>query len=139
MKAQRLGKLEQQRQSLERDFRDAQVEALKGCAGGRWCLFERNKGLLPAHLEARYLPESVARMDDLGEQVAQARVSLGYTELPELVRLRELRRAAHAGNALGEPRQAQVWLDEIAKGSDLIASPEGREGAVALSEHNPKD
>jgi len=139
VKAQRFEKLEQQRQSLERDFHDALVEALKECAGGRWGLFERNKGRLSAHLETRYLPKSVERVDDLGEQVAHARVSLGYTELPELVRLRELRRVAHAGNALGEPSQAQVWLDEIAKRSDFIASPEGRGGAVALSEHNPKD
>jgi len=126
VKAQRLEKLEQQRQSLERDFHHALVEALRECANGRWGLFERNKGLLPAHLERRSLPDWVTKVNDLGEQVTTVRISLGYEELPALVRLDALRRVPNAGNAIGEQRQAQTWLEEIENEPSLSLSPEGR-------------
>ncbi len=113
MKAQRLEKLERERESLERDFHDALVEALRECADGKWGLFAQNKGLLPPHLETRYRPESVTRLEELGELVAAIRTALGYSDLTEIVRLRELRRATNRGNALGEQRQARIWLDEI--------------------------
>lgn len=134
MKAQRLDKLEQQRESLERDFRDALVEALRECADGRWGLFERNKGLLPTHLERHLVPDSVTKVNDLAEQVSAVRMTLGYSELPELLHLEALRRVPNAGNAVGEQRQAKTWLKQIENDSNLGLSPEGRGDLTATSQ-----
>src|SRR6218665_2029053 len=84
--AQRIDKLEREREALEGEYRDALVVALRECATGAWGLFERNKGTLPPALEARSERLLVRRVDELGAEVTASRQALGYIEAYPLIK-----------------------------------------------------
>jgi len=112
-KAQRIDKLERERETLEGEYRDALVEALHECANGRWGLFEQNKGLLPAALEARLTPQSVTRLAELTEQISAVRQTLGYVEPFALSAQLDAYRKQRGAHKLGEQRLATQFLQDL--------------------------
>ncbi|WP_133117231.1 hypothetical protein [Mesorhizobium sanjuanii] len=111
--AKREAALEKERQSLETAYFDALLVALRDCADGRWGLFRQNEGTLPPYLEDRHLPESARRLDAIGDELVSVREKMGFTDLfAPMQRLVELR-AEQGSNRPGEPRLAQMFLNEL--------------------------
>jgi len=111
--ARREEALEKDRQSLETAYFDALLVALRDCADGRWGLFGQNEGTLPAYLEERHLPESARRLDAIGDELVAVREKMGFADLfAPMQRLVELR-AEQGSNRPGEPRMAQMFLNEL--------------------------
>ncbi|TPK64634.1 hypothetical protein FJV83_10730 [Mesorhizobium sp. WSM4307] len=111
--AKREASLDKERQSLEAAYTDALILALGDCARGRWGLFHQNSGIVPAHLEERHMPESAKQLERIGIELASVRERLGFADMfAPMQRLNELR-AAHGPNQPGEPRLAQMFLDEL--------------------------
>ena len=111
--AKREAALERERQSLEAAYSAALLIALRDCAAGKWGLFGQNEGTLPASLESRLLPESAKRLAANGDELVTVREKLGFADLfGPMQRLAELR-AERGPNQPGEPRLAQMLLDEL--------------------------
>ncbi|MBZ9763537.1 hypothetical protein LB553_22030 [Mesorhizobium sp. CA8] len=111
--AKREAALEKERQSLEAAYSAALLVALRDCADGRWGLFGQNEGTLPASLESRYLPESAKRLAAIGDELVAVREEMGFVDLfAPMQRLAELR-TERGPNRPGEPRLAQMFLDEL--------------------------
>jgi hypothetical protein len=94
---------------LEAEYRSKLIAALRECASGRWGLFGHNDHL------SRKAPvvEAVQELEELGRDLdaLRARIDLGPFPLHE----RFLAVRGPVGpNAVGEPKQAQAWLAELA-------------------------
>lgn len=111
--AQRIDKLEREREALEGEYRDTLVAALRECAGGSWGLFERNKGTLPPTMEARFERPLVRRVDELAAEVTASRQGLGYTEPHPLIKQLDTYRRQRGSNQLGEQRLAMQFLQDL--------------------------
>jgi hypothetical protein len=108
-------KQERKLKFLEENYGDVLIVALKDCAGGRWGLFGQNdRSLTHIGLHARkaHIPE-LDQLFALGEQIDQLRQELGYSDaFPLHARLLQLRASNHP-NSPGEPKLAQLWLNEL--------------------------
>ncbi|UYY59761.1 hypothetical protein [Sphingomonas sp. S2-65] len=109
-KADRLARLDARRAELESEYGEALVAALRTTAAGKWGLFD-HKG--DRAMRAAAAPV-VDDLNALGEAIDEARDQLG---LPPYVLHQEFvaSRGPVGPEAMGEPKQAQAWLDRLAE------------------------
>lgn len=108
-RADRLARLDDLRLEQETEYRTALIEALRRTAAGKWGLFD--------HQADRKTRASIApvidHLEELGDAIDAARDQLGLP--PFGLRQQFLKSRGPVGpQAMGEPRQAQAWLDRLA-------------------------
>jgi len=103
----RAARLEAEIASLEAEFRRKLVAALRDCANGRWGLFGQND-----HVQEAYSRE-VEELLELGASIEELRRKVGISEPFELYDAFRAKRGWKGENALGEPRLAKEWLNEL--------------------------
>jgi len=107
-KADRLAKLDDARIALEAEYLELLIIALKETAAGRRGLFE--------HKKDKGVREKAAPMidaiDELGADINRMRETLDIEPFP-LHREFELSRGPVKSSAVGEPKQAQAWLEKL--------------------------
>jgi hypothetical protein len=97
---------------LENDFRPRLLSCLRECAGGRYGLFGQNDG--PGM--ARYSQwDEAEELKEIAVEIREIRAEFGQpnSQVDEFLRLCSLR----GSNVPGEPKLANVFLDEILKSS----------------------
>ncbi|WHO40780.1 hypothetical protein PMI04_009410 [Sphingobium sp. AP49] len=107
-KADRLERMDNRRAELETEYGEVLVAALRATAAGSWGLFDHNKDRAA---RARVAPV-IAALEELAEQIDDLRDRLGV----EPFALHQQFLAARgpvASSAVGEPKQAQAWLDQL--------------------------
>jgi len=107
-KADRLERMDKRRADLEIDYRAALIEALRVTAAGQWGLFGHNKDK-QARTKAAPLVDGLV---ELAEEIDDLRLQLDmecFTLHQEFLAARGPVRA----DAVGEPKQAQAWLDRL--------------------------
>jgi hypothetical protein len=109
-KADRLERLDARRAHLETEYTEALVEALRVTAAGKWGLFGHNADKLARASTAPVL-ENLA---ELGEAIDGMRETL-FMEPFELHREFLASRGPVDSQSVGEPKQAQAWLDRLTK------------------------
>ena len=116
-KADRLERLDTRRAELEADYGEALIAALRKTAGGAWGLFE--------HRQDRQAREKIApviaELCELGETIDDMRAQLGIAPFA-LHHDFLASRGPVASNAVGEPKQAQAWLERLG----VAATGDGR-------------
>lgn len=108
-KADRLARLDDRRAELEADYTAALIAALRETAAGKWGLFghQRDKAA-----QKRVAP-IIAELDELADEIDAARDQLAMPPF-DLHREFLAARGPVGPEAVGEPRQAQAWLDRLA-------------------------
>jgi hypothetical protein len=110
-KADRLERLDTRRADLEAEYTEALIAALRVTAAGKWGLFDHNADKATRKATAPVI-EALA---ELGEAIDAAREQL-FMEPFELQRQFLAARGPVDSQAVGEPKQAQAWLDRLTKG-----------------------
>jgi transposase len=109
-RADRLERLDAQRVALEAEYQESLTEALRATAGGKWGLFGHNEQ--PG--KAAIVPAEVEHLIDLGEAIGSMRERLMLE--PFALHAKFLAsRGRVKSDAVGEPKQAQAWLDRMAE------------------------
>lgn len=109
VKADRLARLDHRRLELEAEYAAALIRALHTTASGKWGLFDHNGD--------RWSRAAVAPVVDSLNAVSQAinevreRLAMPSYELHQEFLAS---RGPVGAQAVGEPEQAQVWLDRLA-------------------------
>jgi len=111
-KADRLERLDNLRIEQEAEYKTALVEALRVTAGGKWGLFDHNAD---RHNRAAAAP-MVESLNELGEAIDRARERLDMPPF-DLHQQFLASRGPVNSQAVGEPKQAQAWLDRLAADS----------------------
>jgi len=110
-KADRLERLDTRRADLEAEYTPALVAALRVTAAGKWGLF--------GHTADRAARTAVApvleTLGDLADTIDKAREQL-FMEPFDLHRRFLAARGPVDSQAVGEPKQAQAWLDDLTAG-----------------------
>lgn len=110
-KAKRLERLDDRRIELEAEYHEALIAALRVTAGGQWGLF--------GHTQDRHSRALAAPMVDqfcaLGEDIDAMREELSLEPFALHAEFLAARGPVSA-HAVGEPKQAQAWLDRLGKG-----------------------
>ena len=107
-RADRLERAERLREQLEGEYRQHLVAALQNAAAGQWGLFDHQQD---RHARARIAP-TIERLSDLAEEIGGQRSLLGM----EPFALHQTFLAARGpvkSNAVGEPKQARAWLEQL--------------------------
>ena len=110
-KIDRLARLDAQRIEMEAEYRLALIAALTRTAAGHWGLFDHQN-----HQRTRAaMAPTFDLLCETGDAIDQARERLA---LPPFDLHREFlaSRGRPSPSAVGEPRQAQQWLDRLASG-----------------------
>lgn len=108
-KADRLARTEAHLIEMEAEYNAALIEALQATAAGKWGLFDHQ-----ADRHARRATGPViAHLEDLAAAIDKARDQLSLPEF-ELHREFLASRGPVRADAVGEPKQAQAWLDRLA-------------------------
>ena len=107
-KADRLARLDVRRAELEAEFTEALVAALRTTASGKWGLFDHNGD----RWSRAAVASVVDSLNELGQAIEGARAQLGMPEY-ELHQQFLASRGPVASQAVGEPKQAQAWLDRL--------------------------
>lgn len=111
-KGDRLARLDVRREEMESDYRKALIAALRITAGGKWGLFDHRKDRAARAAAAPMVEE----LTEIGEAIDAARAQLGLPPF-ELHAEFLASRGPVGPEAVGEPKQAQAWLDRLtAKG-----------------------
>jgi hypothetical protein len=111
-KADRLQRLDARRADLEAEYRQALIAALRVTASGKWGLFDHNAD---RHARA-FIAPVIAELAELGGEIDAAREQL-FME-PFALRQEFLSaRGPVDSQAVGEPKQAQAWLDRLSSES----------------------
>jgi len=108
-KADRLERLDAHRSELEAEYTAAFMEALRITASGKWGLFGHNSDRWTRAAAAPI----IANLAEIGEAIDQIRDQLMMAPF-ELQQQFLAARGPVAPQALGEPKQAQAWLDQLA-------------------------
>jgi hypothetical protein len=107
-RADRLERLEIRRAELEADYTEALIAALRTAAAGSWGLFDHNQDRT---MRAKIAPV-LAELEDLAGEIDGARDQLSME--PFALHQEFLAsRGKVSSNAVGEPKQAQAWLDRL--------------------------
>lgn len=109
-RADRLERLDAQRIALEAEYLVSLTEALRATAAGKWGLFGHNEQ--PG--KTANVPAEVENLLELGEAIASMRERLMLE--PFALHGKFLAsRGKVKSDAVGEPKQAQAWLDRLTK------------------------
>ena len=111
-KADRLERLDARRSGLEAEYIAAFMEALRITASGKWGLFGHNSDRWTRAAAAPV----IANLAEIGEAIDKIRDQLMMAPF-ELQQQFLAARGPVAPQALGEPKQAQAWLDRLAADS----------------------
>ncbi|TRW14661.1 hypothetical protein [Glacieibacterium frigidum] len=104
-------------EALEAEYIERLSTALRRCAAGRWGLFGHNDKVIEGlgkHARRQLVDPEVVELLAIGEAIAAARKRIGVSEAFEPHRQLLEICAGSSANALGEPKLAQRWLDEMA-------------------------
>jgi hypothetical protein len=107
-KADRLARLDDRRTELEAEYKAALVDALRITAAGKWGLFD-HQGDRKARVATAPIIEN---LDEISRAIDQARSQLDMPSF-ELHRQFVGARGRADPQAVGEPKQAQAWLDRL--------------------------
>ena len=110
-KGDRLARLDDRRSELEAEYADALVEALRVTASGKWGLFDHkgDRGTRAAIAPViENLVEMAQAIDKMRDQLAMPPFELHREFLDA--------RGPVRSDAVGEPKQAQAWLERLAAG-----------------------
>jgi hypothetical protein len=112
-KADRLARLDAHRLELEAEYAAELMGALRVTAAGKWGLFDHNGD---RQMRAATAPV-IEKLGEIGDAIDKARAQLG---LPIFALQQEFlaSRGKPSPQAVGEPKQAQAWLDRIAAAGD---------------------
>ena len=108
-KADRLERLEERRLDLEADYLATLVEALRVTAAGKWGLFDHN----PDRSARAGVAPTIEELTETAAVIDKTRLQLGL----ECFALHQEflgSRGKPGPSAVGEPKQAQAWLDRLA-------------------------
>ena len=109
-KINRLERMDTRRAELEIEYRAALIAALQVTAAGQWGLFGHNKDK-QARAKAAPLVDGLTELadeiDDLRDQLDMEPFALHAEFLAA--------RGPVSSHAVGEPKQAQAWLDRLAQ------------------------
>ncbi|MBZ6381864.1 hypothetical protein [Sphingomonas sanguinis] len=108
-KGDRLARLDALREDMERDYREALIAALRTTAAGKWGLFDHRKDRAARAAAAPV----VAQLTEMGEEIDAARAQLGLSAFALHAEFLAARGPV-GPEAVGEPKQAQAWLDRLA-------------------------
>lgn len=111
-KADRLDRLDARRSDLEEEYRAVLVEALRRTASGKAGLFGHSKD---RRTRAAVAP-TIDALSEMGEEIDKARELLAMPPF-ELQQQFLASRGPVGPQAVGEPKQAQAWLDRLAADS----------------------
>jgi len=111
-KADRLERLDIRRSDLEAEYRQVLIEALRVTASGKWGLFNHNDDRSARSAVA----PTIDHLNELGEAIDAAREQLAMPPFELQQRFLKSRGPVSA-HAVGEPRQAQEWLERLAETS----------------------
>jgi len=107
-KADRLARLDDRRAELEADYTAALIAAVRTTASGQWGLFDHN-----GHRGTRAAVAPVVdNLNDIGDAIDAARARLAMPPY-ELHQQFLASRGPVGPEAVGEPKQAQAWLDRL--------------------------
>lgn len=108
-KIDRLERLDTHRSELEAEYTAALIDALRVTAAGKWGLFD--------HQADRNARKAVApvieNLTDLAETIERMREQLMMSPF-ELHQQFMAARGPVSSQSVGEPKQAQAWLDRLA-------------------------
>lgn len=109
---------QRQLDSLEAEYTELLLAALKRCADGKSGLFGQNDAAIAGlnkQMRKRLSSPDASSLLDLGEEITAMRNRLGYGKpFAPHARLLEIRSSHHA-NTSGEPKLAQAWLDDMSE------------------------
>ena len=108
-KAHRLARLDARRLDLEAEYTTALVDALRITASGKWGLFDHNGD---RSTRAAVAPV-IDNLHEIGQAIDRARDQLSMDPF-ELQQQFLASRGPVRSHAVGEPKQAQAWLDRLA-------------------------
>ncbi|WP_150290761.1 hypothetical protein [Sphingobium estronivorans] len=109
-KADRLERLDVRRLELEAEYRDLLLEALRVTASGKWGLFDHNGN----RATRAAIAPVIAQLAEIGEAIDDMREQLMMDPF-ELQQQFLAARGPVSAHAVGEPKQAQAWLDRLAR------------------------
>ncbi|PVE58913.1 hypothetical protein DC429_00385 [Arthrobacter sp. TPD3018] len=114
-KADRLEQLDARRLDLEAEYREQLVTALRATAAGKWGLFDHNadrrtRAVIAPVIDG--LTETAEAIDKIRDRLALPAFELHRQFLQS--------RGPVTSHAVGEPKQAQAWLDRLS-----AESPDG--------------
>ncbi|CAH0351109.1 hypothetical protein BH11PSE5_BH11PSE5_32480 [soil metagenome] len=107
-KADRLERLDTRREELEAEYRETLIAALEKTAGGSWGLFDHRQDKAA---RAAITPV-IETLDEIGQTVDSMREQLGMAPFT-LHRDFMADRGPVKSSAVGEPKQAQAWLEKL--------------------------
>ncbi|OYY69677.1 hypothetical protein [Sphingomonas sp. 28-63-12] len=107
-KADRLERLDSRREALEAEYCAALVAALQVTAAGSWGLFDHK----PDRATQAKIAPVVDELTDMGASIDGLRAQLSMAPF-DLHRQFLASRGPVASSKVGEPKQAQAWLDKL--------------------------
>lgn len=108
-KADRLDRLDARRSELEAEYTTAFIDALRIAASGKWGLFDQNGDRWSRSAVA----PTIDNLNEIGQAIDRARELLAMPPF-ELQQQFLASRGPVSPQAVGEPKQAQAWLDRLA-------------------------
>ena len=108
-KADRLERMDARRAELEAEYHDVLHAALTTAAAGTWGLFDHK----PDRAARARTAQVIAELSELAAEIDERREALmmdPFTLHHDFIAAR----GPVPSNALGEPKQAQAWLDRLA-------------------------
>lgn len=108
-KADRLERLDTRREELETEYRDMLIAALQKTAAGNWGLFDHRQD----KASRAAIAPTIDTLDEIGQTIDSMRDQLG---MEPFVLHRDFMavRGPVKSSAVGEPKQAQAWLERLA-------------------------
>jgi hypothetical protein len=107
-KADRLERLDVRRAELEEEYTAALIDALRVTASGKWGLFAHNAD----RLSRKAVAPVIDNLAEIGQAIDEMREQLGMPPF-ELQQEFLASRGPVRPDAVGEPKQAQAWLDRL--------------------------
>jgi hypothetical protein len=112
-KADRLERLDVRRAELEEEYKAALIDALRVTASGKWGLFAHNAD----RLSRKAVAPVIDNLAEIGQAIDEMREQLGMPPF-ELQQEFLASRGPVRPDAVGEPKQAQAWLDRLNGGRE---------------------
>ena len=109
-KADRLARLDVRRSDLEAEYIAALIAALRTTASGKWGLFDHGRD----RAARAAIAPVIANLNELADAIDGARSQLAMPSY-ELHQEFLAARGPVGPEAVGEPKQAQAWLDRLAQ------------------------